>query len=99
MLPGPGWSLALHTPSGSNIYASTGQDGRPIELRLKLVPSAERFGGLTPESLGVASSGENRQRIETGEGIVVLRAPDRGAAFAPFVEAAMRSFRCTADAF
>src|SRR5690606_20344600 len=47
VLPGRGWSLALHTPSGENVYAATGRDDRSTTLHLRIVPAEERFFGLS----------------------------------------------------
>ncbi len=98
-LPGPGWLLSLHTPAGANIYSATGQDGRPIELKLRIVPSAERFMGLTPEALGTASTRDSQQTVESARGIAIVQAPDRGEAYRPFVEATLAAARCRAEAF
>ncbi|KUO56999.1 MAG: hypothetical protein APF80_15435 [Alphaproteobacteria bacterium BRH_c36] len=96
-LPGKGWSLALHTPEGDNVYAATGEDERVTSLRLRILPTAERFMGLTPESLGVADTTEKPQAVRSDRGIIVLRAPDKGRAYRPFIEAGLRRFTCAAE--
>ncbi len=96
-LPGKGWSVALHTPEGDNVYAATGEDERITSLRLRILPSDERFMGLTPESLGVADTSEKPQVVRSARGIIVLRAPDRGHAYVPFTEAGLRQFTCTPE--
>ncbi|MBU2582631.1 MAG: hypothetical protein KJ622_13020 [Alphaproteobacteria bacterium] len=96
-LPGKGWSLALHTPKGDNVYAATGEDERVTSLRLRILPTTERFMGLTPEALGVADTSERPQVVRSDRGIIVLRAPDRGRAYIPLTEAALSQFKCAAE--
>lgn len=96
-LPGKGWSLAVHTPEGDNVYAATGEDERVTLLRLRIMPTAERFMGLTPEALGVADTSEKPQVVSSARGIIVLRAPDKGRAYIPFTEAGLRRFTCAAE--
>ncbi|MDX2288567.1 MAG: hypothetical protein NW217_07070 [Hyphomicrobiaceae bacterium] len=98
-LPGPGWMLSLHTPGGANIYSAAGQDGRPIVLKLRIVPSAERFMGLTPEALGTVSTRDTQQTVESARGIAIIQAPDRGEAYRPFIDAALAQARCQANTF
>lgn len=96
-LPGRGWSLALHTPKGDNVYAATGEAERTTRLRLRLLPESDRFMGLTPEAMGVADTSDKPQTVRTDRGIAVLRAPDRGRAYQPETELGMRQFHCSAE--
>lgn len=96
-LPGKGWSLALHTPTGDNVYAATGEDERVTSLRLRILPTSDRFMGLTPEALGVADTSEKPQVVRSDRGIIVLRAPDRGRAYIPLTEASLAQFTCAAE--
>ncbi len=96
-LPGRGWSLALHTPEGDNIYAATGVDVRSTYLRIRIMPANDRFMGLTPEALGISDTSEKPQSLRSARGIVVLRAPDKGRAYQPSTEAALRRLRCSAE--
>lgn len=97
MLPGPGWSLALHTPEGDNIYAATGIDIRSTYLRIRIMPANDRFMGMTPEALGISDTSEKPQSLRSARGIVALRAPDKGRAYQPSTEAVLRRFRCSAE--
>lgn len=96
-LPGRGWSLALHAPNGDNVYAAVGEDERITSLRLRILPTHDRFTGLTPEALGVADTSEKPQTVNSAEGIAVLRAPDRGRAYQVATEAFMRLFTCASE--
>ncbi len=54
-LPGPGWSLSLHSKEGENFYTAVAQPGRRTDVSLLLIPTDERFTGLTPEAKGKSS--------------------------------------------
>ncbi|MCH9806600.1 MAG: hypothetical protein K0U74_02605 [Alphaproteobacteria bacterium] len=96
-LPGRGWSLALHSPNGDNVYAATGQDERVTRLRLRIMPTNDRFMGLTPEALGISDTSEKPQIVRSARGIVVVRAPDRGRAYSPFIERDLYRVQCYSE--
>jgi uncharacterized membrane protein len=98
-LPGRGWILSLYSPQGDSFYTSVGQDAQSFELALLLTPSADRFLGLTPEARGKVTEGTNSLSITTGKGIAVLRAPDRGHAYAGLTEAILKKAICTSRPF
>jgi uncharacterized membrane protein len=98
-LPGRGWMLSLYSPDGDNFYTVVGQDAQPTEIALLLTPSADRFLGLTPEARGKSTEGTSTLSLTTGRGIAVLRAPDRGYAFASQAEAALKRATCTSRPF
>lgn len=89
-----GWTLALYTPEGQNIYVASGQAGQQTEISLRLVPSGDRFAGLTPEARGLAPSAQPPLSIAAPQGIAILRAPDRGLAFRGQTEAILRKANC-----
>lgn len=92
-LPGPGWTLTLTSPEGETLYAASGQPDRPLDAALKLVPSDERFLGLTPEARGLAAETVPLV-VAAPSGMVVLRAPDKGLAYRALIEAELRRARC-----
>jgi len=91
-----GWTLAIHSSAGDNLYTATTQGGGRTEISLLLVPSEDRFVGLgiggpalaTPQSSGKALT------LPASEGIIVLRAPDKGTAYRPAAEAVMKRADC-----
>jgi len=97
-LPGNGWTLSLHAPDGSNTYAATGREDRPVTLNLKVVPVGERFAGLTPEALGRASRMVRTQVVRMRSGIAVIRAPDRSFAYLPQVQRELARSNCYQEA-
>lgn len=92
-LAGEGWSLSLYSPQGDNIYTAVGQ-GAATDIALKLTPASDRFLGLTPEAQGRIAEAQTALPIQARRGIAVLRAPDRGQAFASETEAALRRATC-----
>lgn len=94
VLPDRGWSVSLYSPDGDSIYAASGQLARPTEIVLEVVSSDERFTGLSPEARGKVRSDDAALAVPAREGIVVVRAPDRGAAYAAKLEKEISSATC-----
>jgi uncharacterized membrane protein len=90
-----GWSLALYTPQGDNFYATPGQDGRPVAVEFLLVPASDRLINLTP---GVRRADVNATQVTSPqrEGLIVIRAPNKGAAFQVSTQAALNKATCAA---
>ncbi len=95
VLPEAGWSLALYTPAGDNFYAVPGQDGRLVEAVFNIVPASDR--------LLIPIPGQRRADVDAAQvtstarqGLVVIRAPNKGAASLPAVEIALRRAKCVA---
>lgn len=95
VLPDIGWSLALYTPQGDNFYAVPGQDGRAVEIVFNISPASDR--------LLIPVPGQRRADVDAAqvtspsrEGLVVIRAPNKGAAAAPMTDAALRRATCRA---
>ncbi len=98
-LPDAGWTLSLYSPQGDSFYAATGLDERPISIALQIVPTGERFFGLTPEASGRASTRNPKQMVSSVEGIAVLRAPDKGVAYQQVVESQIARATCRPGKF
>lgn len=99
VLPGRGWSLALHTPDGDNVYAATGRDDRSTTLRLRILPTEQRFFGASPEALGQPRPTARTQTVESTRGIAIVRAPDKGQAYQHIIEASLIRAKCTPEQF
>ncbi len=97
-LPGRGWSLALHSPEGDNIYTALGQDDRSTLINLHLVPTGNRFSGLSSEALGIAARETQVQVVSTRRGIAVIRAPERGDAYEQMLAIELGKSTCAPDA-
>ena len=92
-LPEPGWTLTITSPEGETLYAASGQPDRALDVALKLVPSDDRFMGLTPEARGIASD-TVPLAVAAPSGLAILRAPDKGLAYRDVIEAELRRARC-----
>lgn len=93
-LPGPGWTLSLHSKEGENFYSAVAQPGRTTTVSLVLIPTDERFTGLTPEAKGRVSTAETSLTLVAPNGIAILRAPDTGQSFRAVNEAELARARC-----
>jgi uncharacterized membrane protein len=94
-LPEAGWSLALYTRQGDNFYATPGVRDRPIPVNFVLVPASDRLLDLTP---GRRKSDVDVAHVTSpdGEGLAVIRAPLKGIAFEPVVQAQLKAATCRA---
>jgi uncharacterized membrane protein len=98
-LPGPGWVVSIHAPSGENFYSAVAQPGRPLEVSVKLVPADDRFAGLGAQ-VRESTLGENATlAVPADAGIIIVRAPDQGSAYRARNLAVLRQASCayTAD--
>lgn len=93
-LPDVGWTLAIYTPAGENIYVASGQSGQRTDIAIKLVPSGELFGGLTPESRGLAPAQQQPLSFAARRGLAVVRAPDRGYGYREQTEQVLKLATC-----
>jgi uncharacterized membrane protein len=94
-LPGPGWVVALYSTAGDNFFTSVAQPGRRTDVSLLLVPSDERFRGLTPEAKGATSSPEQPMlTVPAQTGVALVRAPEQGQAYRARNLAELKRARC-----
>ncbi|MCC7253954.1 hypothetical protein [Hyphomicrobium sp.] len=93
-LPDPGWVLALFSPAGDNFFTSVASPERRPEVSLLLVPGDDTWRLGTGSGPGVAVTGEATLTIPANEGIVVIRAPDRGEAYRPRALAELKRATC-----
>lgn len=97
--PDPGWTLTVHSPHGSNLYAAASTPGRRTPISLVLVPSVDRFLGVTPEARGIPRATQPPLAITATHGIVVVRGPEKGFAYTRQVDAELKKARCSARTF
>jgi uncharacterized membrane protein len=88
---GPGWSLSVHTPKGSNFYVLTGQPDRSTDVSFLLVPSTPDAVHSIPRR---ESPADTQIASPSLEGVVVLRAPLRGLAWTAEIEAILQRASC-----
>ncbi|MFM1815374.1 MAG: hypothetical protein RLZ98_2069 [Pseudomonadota bacterium] len=95
-LPTAGWTLSMYSADGSSFYEAPGRSEGTTLISLLLVPPGGHF-------LGVSGSADlaNHSEVATPEssGLVVIRAPLGGFAYAQDTERAIRVAKCTARPF
>lgn len=98
VLPDAGWSLALNSPEGDNFFTSIGSPDSRTELDVRLVPSGDRFLGLSPEAVGAPRDAELPIAVTAQTGIAVIRAPDKGLAYRAEIERDLKRSACSLEA-
>ena len=97
VLPDLGWSLGLYSAVGDNFYAVPAQSGRRIDVNITLVqPPADGGGGF----LGFgrpAPSNSSEIAVPRAQGLIIIRAPLKGEAYANEVEAQLGRAKCSAQ--
>lgn len=93
-LPDAGWVLALYSLEGDNFYYVVGQNARRTSPSLLLVPPSEQVVG-TPAEAQPASPAGAPVTVATRQGLLFVRAPERGAAYRYEIEAELKKARCT----
>lgn len=95
VLHGPGWLATVYNEEGASLNTTVAvPERRETVVALRLMPSDDRFMGLTPQSRGQKASETTALPVGAKSGIVVVRAPDRGPAFADPQEAALLQASC-----
>lgn len=92
-LPEAGWSLSVYSAAGDSVYMVTGQEQRRTDIALLILPPGDRFVGLLPEAR--LAAGFAQVPMPTAEGIVLIRAPDKGVAYRADVDAELAKATCT----
>ena len=98
-LPGLGWTLGVYYPDGSTGYFAAGAAGRTTSVAITLLPGDDRFLGLSPQALGKPAAAVTQLTVTAKEGLVVVRAPDTGAANRQSEEAVLAKAQCSAQPF
>lgn len=92
-LPEAGWTFSVHSGSGDSIYVVTGQDQRRTEIAVLLLPPGDQFVGVLPEAR--LAAGLAQVSMPSAEGIVLIRAPDKGVAYQAEILAELAKASCT----
>ena len=99
LLPDLGWTLGIYNADGSTAYFAAGSAAHPTTVALTLLPGDDRFLGLSPQALGKPAGANPQVAITAKDGLIVVRAPDRGAATRASEEAIVAKATCSAQAF
>jgi uncharacterized membrane protein len=84
-----GWALSLHTPHGSNFYVLPGLPQRRTDVSFIVAPTGDTQPLPRRESVA-----DTQIASPTLEGLVMLRAPLRGLAWAAETEAVLQRATC-----
>ena len=93
-LPSPGWALSIFTPEGDNIYSAVAPPGRTLDVSVKVVPSEDRFVGLSLDRKKTSAGTGRALTIAATEGLVLIRAPDQGTPYARRNTAILKRAAC-----
>ncbi len=93
-LPDSTWTLGLHSPKGENIFTAAGQEDGTQVFKIKLLPSPDRFAGLTPEAQGSSGKGPAGLTFVAQKGLAIVRGPIRGTAYIRAVERTLNKANC-----
>ena len=92
-VPGPGWSLSLHSPIGDNFLYVPGTDDRATNVNLLLrAPKrnieVKSFGTSTP------TQGSPEINLKSPIGVAIYKAPVGALAFRRQIDERLNSFKC-----
>jgi len=91
-LPEAGWTFSVHNEVGDSVYVVTGQDQRRTEIAVLILPPGDRFVGVLPEAR--LAAGFAQVSMPSADGIVLIRAPDKGIAYRAQVDAELAKASC-----
>lgn len=93
-LPDRGWTLGLYTPHGDNFFLLPAHDMRRTQVKLQLVPPSDRVLGFLNLFSRTPLPSPTEITAPVTEGMLVVRAPLRGRAYAHEIEAVLRQVHC-----
>lgn len=89
----PSWTLALYSKAGDNFYIAMGLSSRRLDISIDLVRPAAKFLGLFSTSNSLAAD-QTKVPVPHETGLLVIRAPINGTAFADEVDRALKQASC-----
>lgn len=92
-LPEAGWTFSVHNSVGDSVYVVTGQDQRRTDIAVLVLPPGDRFVGVLPEAR--LAAGFAQVSMTSAEGIVLIRAPDKGIAYHAEIDAELAKATCS----
>jgi uncharacterized membrane protein len=93
LLPDLGWTIGIYAPDGTNLYFAAASAERETTIDLAILPSDDRFQGLPEPGF---QSLDTQQTITAAKGLIVIRAPDKGAPYKEQAEAILAKASCVA---
>lgn len=92
VLPGPGWSLSVHSEVADNVYTVLGIDGRRTEIGIMLVPAGDGFIPLPRDAVGTQTM--QQVAVPGKNGLVLVNAPVTSEAWRQIVESDLKRAAC-----
>lgn len=92
VLPGSGWIFAVYDLEGNNIYSVAGSNERATQMSVLMMAPTDEDIDLS--SAPRSSDKEAEVTLPVRRGIFILKAPDRGPAYARDAEAALKAASC-----
>ena len=99
VLPDLGWTLGIYHPDGTTAYFAAAAAGRTTNIALTVVPGDDRFLGVAKQATGKAATLVPQLVVSARDGLVVVRAPDKGVAYRQGDEVTLSKASCIAQAF
>lgn len=98
-LAGLGWTLGIYNQDGTAAYFAAGNTNKADSITITILPGTDKFLGLTPQALGKQTAAEPRATVSAQKGLIVVRAPDKGAAYTTETVQALALAACTQRAY
>jgi uncharacterized membrane protein len=99
VLPDLGWTLGIYRPNGATVYFATAAPGKLNDVSITIVPSEDKFLGLPSLTKKDRAAPESRFSITAREGLIVVRAPEKGLAYRAETEKDLARAACSAHAY
>ena len=98
VIPGPGWSLSLHSANGDNFLYVPGNEDRATTINLVVKSSQNVANQQGIEAAApAAGAGTPQIKVKNPVGVAIYRAPVSAIALRRLVDEQLNSFRCRVD--
>lgn len=94
-----GWTLGVYKPDGTSAYFAAAAEGRPTNIELTIMPADNRFLGLSQQAKGGPAIADPQLVVAAAAGLIVVRAPDKGAPYSGEAEAILAKAKCFVQAY
>lgn len=99
VLPDIGWTLGIYRPDGTTVYLASAAPGKSNEISATIIQSDDRFLGLGNVGRKDAVLRESRLSITARDGVIVVRAPDKGLAYRTETEQVLARAVCSSASY
>lgn len=93
VLPDVGWTIGIYKSDGTSVYFAAAAAERETVINLAIIPTDDRFLGLSPQSLGRESE-PTQLTVAAPKGLVVVRGPDRGPPYESEIRTTLAKASC-----